>query len=229
MYLSAELHQAGLRISKPILQHNWSTLVLQIDALPEHPESHYSENHRRSIRKARTAGYYVKELTSRDEIKDFSIIYREMYNRRKITMPFADPWQVFSGIADFFSNYNTGLMLGVFNGDAVLRGAMVIGYHGNKMFYHYGASALAIDRIPILHAAFHEAILLARQRNFRVFDLGGYANANAEDGQLSQVNRFKEGFRGNLIHYEDVIEVPLNAAKYKVMRTAISLRRKLKN
>jgi hypothetical protein len=224
--IAVRLNAKGYKTTKPVILANWSTLLLDLDQLTD---TTFSVNHRRSIRKALNSGISIKKISGKDDLLRFAEIFAQMYEKRKISMPFAHPAIIFEEIAEFFDTERTGIILGAYDCNNDLRGGAIMGMHNDRLFYHYGTSSSDPDKIPVLHAVFDEAIRFARTEGFSKFDFGGYSTLAGSGSQLSNINRFKEGFHGELVHYEDVIEMPLNPAKYKIMRSGIWLRRKIKN
>jgi hypothetical protein len=220
--------EGGFKPHKGSMIRNWSSLILELDALLGDPSESFSNNHRRSIKKFLDAGCMVKEISSNEDVAALAQIFTRMYMRRKISLPFPEAEKTFKEIFGFFREQRAGSILGAYNKEGRLAGGIILGNHGDHLFYHYGASDPEEAGMPVLHAVFDRAIRSAREAGFRYFDFGGYDVTAKENSQLAHINRFKEGFHGKLVHYEDVLDIPLNPLKYTIIKGGLWLRNKIK-
>lgn len=191
----------------------WATLKINLSQTGEELFSHFSDNHKRAIKKALKLGFSVHQIKQGDDIVLFSKLYNEMYKKRKIVLPVKDPEKMFIEIFKFFNKTDKGSIWGVYDNEKLI-GGIVLGYHGNTAFYHYGASDKDFHNKPVMHILFFEAMKTLKHNGFTCFDLGGYALEINADKQLANINRFKRGFGGSLINYGDPINIILSKPKY---------------
>lgn len=66
-------------------------------------------------------------------------------------------------------------------------------------FYLAGYAHPNHRKLPINHLAFYNAIEYSQSKQIENFDLGGYA-LNTINEQLININKFKNGFNGNIVN-----------------------------
>ncbi len=178
---------------------NWSTLLLPINLSDEEILKNFSENHQRSIKKAIKTGLKSR-LIKQEDIGVYNQQYCEMYASRGIKINPIDNFKKVSGMFRFFENNHTGFFMGVWQENQLI-GGLCISFGTNVAFYSEGYSHPDFREFPISHLAFYESMKFARDKGVSYFDFGGYAINTKEGEQLFQINRFKDGFKGELIHY----------------------------
>jgi len=220
--------QGGFLIRQGYLMRDWSSPQLLLKDLGENPVSFYNDNHKRNIRKAVQLGYIVRSLRTEEEAGTLGEIYQKMYHRKKIHIPFPKPKETFIKIYDFLNSHKYGQMLGAFDSNGKLCGGIVLGYHDDMVFYHYGASDPGASGAPILHLVFNQGIVDAIEMKFNKFDFGGFDTTADSTDSVSSVNRYKAGFRGTIVQYENVLEIPLIPFQYFLSINFVRFRRKLR-
>jgi len=204
---------------------NWSTLKVGLKSTFDEIEKSFSNNHKRSIKKAQQSGIYVIEIVSKEQILAFANIYIAMHRKREIAMPISNPQYTFPLISEFFNANRNGIIKGVFDSNDTLIGAIALSYEGNKVFYLFGATDYNQRKLPILHLAFYEAIKQAKDLGFEYFDMGGYNHEVDEQNQIYSINTFKCGFGGECVDYPLQILITLNRVSYWAYRLVAILRK----
>ena len=201
---------------------NWSTLILKLkNTNIDDVFGKFSTNHKRSIKKAQKNKLTVSEISSLEQIKCFSEVYDNMYKSRKIVKSFNNTFNVFSNIYNLFKENNNGYFLGVFYNSKII-GGLILPKQGNTLYYQYGATDINYRKFPILHLAFYEAIKIAIAENFDYFDFGGYITNINEKNQIYNINKFKDGFRGEVLVYPKNMHFILSPFKntfYEMLRS----------
>jgi len=208
---------------------NWSTITVDLSQPIELINSKFSQNHKRSLKKAVNAGLSVKTISTQEDISILAAVYNEMYSKRKILKPFENTFAVFSEILNMYFARNRGFFLGVYNSEAVLIGGACFTIQKDTIMYQYGCSS-AHNNLPILHIAFYEAIKMAQEMNMRFFDFCGYNEYVQENDQVYHINRFKKGFAGQVISYPKRLYFTLNKPKmfiFKILKYVYRLIKKL--
>jgi hypothetical protein len=196
---------------------NWSTMKLNLEEEEETILSNFSSNHKRSIKKAIKTGFYVKEIFEEEEIDKLSNIYVELYRHRKIITNLNDPKEAFAGILNLFKRQNAGFVIGVYNENNEMVGGVVVVFQGDTAFYYFGAASPKFRKHPILHLAFYEAFKISKKALMKCFDLGGYNRYAKEGSQVSGINRFKDGFKGEIVDYSEKIIIKPNRLMYFIL------------
>ena len=195
---------------------NWSTLILNLkEKNIEEIFKTFSKNHKRSIKKAIKNNLKVKIITNLKDVKSLSLIYDKMYSKRKLVKSFNDTHKVFSDIYSFFKKNKNGYLLGVYNENKII-GGLILPIQNNTIYYQYGVASIEYRHFPILHIGFYEAIKLAIEKNIEYFDFGGYIPDIQESNQIYNINRFKDGFRGDILYYPKNMHFILSPVKYKI-------------
>jgi len=202
-------------------EHNWSSIKINLNQSFEEIEKSFSTNHKRSIKKAQKEELFVAQLVSSDHLNQFAAIYVQMHKERNIVLPIQDPNKTFNELACFFKDNENGMFLGVFDSSQSLLGAIALSFEGQKAFYLFGASDPSMRKLPILHLAFYEALKIAKERKLSYFDFGGYNHDVDDTSQVYQINRFKQGFGGEFVHYPLQLQLTGNRlvfGAYKILQ-----------
>ena len=184
-------------------KNNWCTINIKLNNSDEEILSQFSTNHKRSIKKAVKFKLSTKRINSMEDVIKLSVVYKLMCDSRKIISPLPNPKKSFVNIFDFLQSNNKGFILGVYNQNDELLGGIIIIYQGNTAFYYFGASSPKFKKLPILHTAFFEAIKISKINGLSIFDFGGYSKKGEK--QMIGINRFKDGFKGDLIEYPQIL------------------------
>lgn len=192
---------------------NWSTIVLNLQEDIKTIYDNFSQNHKRSLKKALKESLFVKDLVTEEEIIRFAGIYDLMYKKRKLIKPFKDTFSVFKKIFNYIKNEEKGFFLGVYNSASELLGGGCFTIQGDTAMYQYGCSHTMNNNLPVLHLAFYEAIKIAKEKKLKYFDFCGYNQLVSENDQVFQINRFKKGFGGKIIFYPKKIQFTLSKPK----------------
>ncbi|OFX17429.1 MAG: hypothetical protein A2033_07835 [Bacteroidetes bacterium GWA2_31_9] len=193
---------------------NWSTVIVNLIDDENSIYSKFSENHKRSIKKATKEGFFVREINSENEILEFAMLYDCLYHKRNIEKPFKDSKSVFLQIFKFFNKNNLGFFLGVYSKDGILMGGICLAFQGNTVIYQFGTSGKNENKVPILHLAFYEAFKITKKRGFSFFDLGGYNRYVDIKNQVYNINRFKLGFSNDILDYPPSFYFVLSKSKF---------------
>lgn len=193
----------------------WATSIIDLTCSEKLLFSKFSSNHKRAVKKALDKGMLVRQIESETEILLFAQIYEKMYQRRNILPSSSDTKKMFLKLFVLLKQNQLGSFWGIFY-ENLLLGGVIVGYHGKTAFYHFGASDKLSNNFPVMHMLFYEVMLWLKRNNFSQFDLGGYDIIN-KDKQLANINRFKDGFGGEIIHYPQPINIILIKSKYFIV------------
>ena len=180
-------------------EFNWATLLLKIGLSDDIIFKKIADNHQQSIKKAIKLGLTTTVL----DVKDLTLFnkqYCEMYASRKLNIDSELNLKKFTQLFHFFKNNNNGFFMGVWLNNQLI-GGTCIAFENNVAFYLEGYSNPEYRKLPIGHIALYESMKIARNNGLNYFDFGGYALNTKEGDQLQKINKFKEGFRGELITY----------------------------
>lgn len=209
--------------------YNWSSATISLNKEPNELLKSFSSNHKRAIKKAGKNGLYIDTLHTEEEIVDFSKLYVEMYKSRGLPVDEASETKTFLNIQNHLFSKGNGHFLGVKKEGGELIGGICVVYQGNSAFYYKGFAKASERKLPILHFAFFEAFLQAKDKGLTSFDLGGFNHLVAEDSQVGRINQFKKGFYGTYIFYPPIMHFKLNKIGYALYNFARNLRRKFLN
>lgn len=101
----------------------------------------------------------------------------------------------------------------------------LITYQG-VIYYPYGGSSDEYRNVMATYSLVWEIINWGMNRDFSSFDLWGIERDNS--GEFDGFSRFKLGFGGEIICYEDTVDLILNKRDYYFVRLMINLRYRLK-
>lgn len=199
---------------------NWSTLILSTAPTEEDILKSFADNHRQSVKKAIKMGLQATVVSDPEVIDTFSDQHSEMYEKRGLQTDRAKNRVHFRKLFDFFEKNDVGYFIIVKEGDTTIGGVCCV-IQGNAVRYLEGYSHPDYRKYPISHIALYEAIKVAKNRGIPFFDFGGYANNVKEGDQLYAINKFKEAFRGDLVHYPEtmmIFTLPLSKWLYSLKK-----------
>jgi len=202
-----QLPFAKLKSEQSDEDFNWASLLLPLDRPMEEIFSGFSENHKRSIRKAQKINLSTAEITTEEEINLFAEQYTKMYKIRELPVDLDEAKLSFQRLFTFFKEQKTGIFLAVKSDKGGMIGGLCISYQGNAAFYHKGYSHPDFRQLPINHLAFYDAINLAKAKGLKYFDFGGYGLNLSPEDQVNGINRFKDGFGGHLVTYPQTLTI----------------------
>ena len=104
-------------------------------------------------------------------------------------------------------------------------GGIIVSVCGEMARYLYGASAFRHRALMGNYALQWAALLLARERGCRAYDLYGIAPSADSDHPWAGLYRFKTGFGGAVVHHCGCWDYPVRPLRYLLLRRAEVLRR----
>ncbi|HEY5464521.1 MAG TPA: GNAT family N-acetyltransferase [Hanamia sp.] len=189
---------------------NWSTLILDIYPSEEELIKSFSENHRRSIKKAKNENLIIEQVTDIKKMNSFAEGLCKMYAVRKIQNDLEIEKERLKSLFVFAIEMKNGLILQV-KKETQLLGGIILIKHNNSIFYLIGFSDPDYKNIPVNHLLFLKSFEWAKLLRCNSFDFGGYGRPGYADNQVLNINRFKEGFKGKRIDYPDTILIAKNS------------------
>ena len=200
----------------------WNTVIIKLAGKTEQEVfKSFSENHKRSIKKALKEGLEIKFTRDKNHLDQFSGIYDEMYRRKGLVLSLPDSNMAFRKIIEL----DLGVFAGVFKQGELLGGAIFVS-EGEDLLYKFGATDAKYYDIPVLHVVIYEMIKYAIETRHEFVDLGGYTPNALEGSSAHGINRFKKWFGGEIVEYFPPIEIKLNIWNYffvKILLKAVGL------
>jgi lipid II:glycine glycyltransferase (peptidoglycan interpeptide bridge formation enzyme) len=180
---------------------NWATQRLGLDRPIEDIYKNFSLHHRRNIRKAEKLNLKAEIICTPCDIKVFSEQYLEMYTGRGLYLPPQTTIDAFRNLFDFFQQNGNGYFLAVRSQEGTILGGICICYQGDSAFYYKGYTHPAYRHLPVGHLAMYHAMIYAKEKGKRYFDLGGYGINITESDPVYSINKFKDGYRAEYVVY----------------------------
>lgn len=94
--------------------------------------------------------------------------------------------------------------------------AVIIYYFSNKAFYVYGMSSLEHRNLMATYLLQWKAILRAKEKNCKFYDLWGAPDELSEEDRMWGVYKFKTGFGGIFIKTVGAWDYPINKLGYQL-------------
>lgn len=155
----------------------------------------FRKGHKSDIKKAVKLGLTVNPAKDTAELLSFTEIYLKMCRVRGIIDNQISPEKI-QPLYNYLKSNNLGEILIIKESSGDVLGGAVIVFQGVSVRYLKGATDPARRDMPILHLLMHEAIRMAKNRNFKYFDFWGFNHFVDEDNQVYNINHFKKGFGG---------------------------------
>jgi len=190
-------------------EFNWATRNIDLRKPIEEIENGYAENLKRNIKKAATNGLRTLKVTDSKDVFKIANGYCDMYIEKGLKVNRDATIQQFIGIFELLEKSpERGYMYKIVSGLGKIVGGMILLRQGDSIFYFRGYSNRDI-KMPINHIGFSDAIRNAKDDGYKFFDFGGHSLDN-QNTQLNGINRFKEGFGGEIRIFNPTIVVHLN-------------------
>jgi lipid II:glycine glycyltransferase (peptidoglycan interpeptide bridge formation enzyme) len=197
---------------------NKGTLLLKLDdKSDEQLLKHFSENHRRAIKKGKKYNLICRKLSTTTEIFQFADGYSKMFMRRRIKRSYDKSLKSFISIFEWLKNKNVGFFVGTYEEEKMV-GGMLILIRNDRAEYYSGFTLPDERKLPIAHLAFYETMKLLKQSGIAYFDFGGFNALVDENDQIYQINKFKKGFNGDYFFYPPRMYFGLKPLGNKIIR-----------
>jgi len=215
----------SIPFTQTINEQNWTSTIFRIDNNLDEIFKTFSENHKRSIKKAQKENYVFSEMKESD-LAEFAELYNQLYKSRNIIKPFQNTYTVFRDLYSFLKNAELGSFLILKDREMNIKAGILLLFNGSTAFYQYGASD-PNTHTPLMHLLFYESIPFLQKRGIKNIDLGGYNHMVSETNQIFNINKFKKGFNGRMIfHGKSMIFKP-NRLVYLCLSILIKVKKLL--
>lgn len=179
-------------------QSTHATLYLKKGKSADELWNGLSQHHQRAIKKAKKNNLIFKELRYSEEINLIVAGLKALYIRRNLKFEAQkDPESLTKLLHLILNKLHFGKVLVITNEENEICGAAIF-LIINGAYYYYAGFANTESKLPILHLAFWELMLLAQREDLDI-DFGGYALS--ADKQLQAINSFKKGFGATIYYY----------------------------
>ena len=210
---------------KSDVNNSWATKVIDLEDDIAQIYAEFSQNHKRSIKKIIGLNYKVELIKNDADLRKFFAIYMEMHNHRKI-IPIIKEESIFIELCERLDKLKLLYLYGIYDNAGELLGGALFVKEGCRILYQIGATRRDV-KLPLLHNIFNTAIKDAKSAGLKSFDLGGYAMKDGLNEQTENINRFKDGFGGELLLYPQKVQLQLNGFISRLIKFAILIREKL--
>lgn len=210
---------------KPSPMHLTADLTLQIDLnlSEEQLLSQMRKNTRYEIRKAQKLNIQVKQSNNPKDIKEF-YQHQLKLSKKHHFVPFS--YKFLNEQFKAFSGDDQVVLFHSYRDTRLLASAFVI-FYNNEAVYHYGISTEENKKLPGSYACQWAAILEAKKRGMRYYNLWGVAQKNDNHHRFAGVSVFKRGFGGNEVSYLPAHDLPLNW-KYSITEKFEKVRKSIR-
>lgn len=212
--------------SRQAPMHLTADLTIQLDLTLSETEllAQMRKNHRQSIKKANNLGITTRISTDEKELSEF---YTEQLSlaRHHGFVPFPKSFLV-KQFQAFAKDGQVALIHSELQGE-LLASAYIIFYNGEAV-YHYGVSTQLNQQYPGSYACQWRAIIEARVRGCRRYNLWGVSPKDQPHHRFAGVGLFKRGFGGQEINFLSAQDIVLDK-RYYLTWLFENLRRRLRN
>lgn len=207
--IAAELQNSGWRFSDEQVQFR-NTVLMDLSQSEEQLLTKMKQKTRYNLRLAERKGVTIRSGTD----ADLAMLY-QMYAQTSVRDGFVirDETYYHSLWKTFTQCEMAEPLIAEVEGQAVA--ALLLFFFGARAWYLFGMSTQEQrDKMPN-HLLQWRAILRAKERGCRIYDLWGAPDEFVETDPLWGVYRFKEGLGGEVIRHIGAWDRPVNAIIYK--------------
>jgi hypothetical protein len=190
------------------------TVLLDLTPLEEDLFKKFKEKTRYNIRLAEKRGVVVKES---HDIDTFIKLNRKTAQRQGFHI---HPDRYYETMFKTLEKAGIATMLVAYIENEPVVAWVLISYEG-VLYYPYGASSDKYRDSMASNLTMWEAIKLGKKLNCHTFDMWGATN-NEKDPWWG-FTRFKLGYGGNLVKYEDSLDLVLNPTIYRVFNALYAI------
>lgn len=193
--------------------HLHAELTSQIDLSKSEEElmSGMRKNTRYEVRQALKENIEIKESKDIEDIDEFYALQIETAKRQKFV---AFNKKFLKEQFSIFVKENQAVLYTAYLGKKKLAQAFII-FYGDEADYHYGASTEEGRKFPGAYLIQWHAIMEAKKRGFRSYNLWGVAPKEETSHRFYGVSIFKRGFGGDDIEYLHARDLVINPLAYK--------------
>jgi hypothetical protein len=203
---------------------NWKSWWLTIDQEPEQLFKSFSRHHQKSIKQSAKHPIIYQPVANEEKALALAELYIEMYRHRKLPVDEIQTRQLFISLNTFIQKHQKGLMIEAILDDQLVGGVVVI-FQGSNAYYYSGVTTVNYKRsIPVLYTAFYHVIKHCWKAGITTLDFGGFDSTALPGSQLSNINRFKMGFGGELKDYPGQLVFDLNPFLSRAIENGIIIR-----
>ncbi len=200
-------------VSAPLHLHAETTWKLDLSPPIDEILKNMRKTTRYLIRRAEKDGVCVKQSTNPKEAATLYRLQMETVQRHKFA-PFSK--EFFAKLSQAFLPTKNLIFLKACFKNKTQAIAMFMLY-GKEVTYHYSGSSNEYPKISSSYAMLWEAIKMAKQKGFKLFNFWGIAPEGTKNHRFSGVTTFKTGFGGfrvNYIHAHDLPTSPFYLPTY---------------
>ena len=182
------------------------------------------DGHKKSIKKANKLGIRIETLQRTEDLMPFLNIYLKMCLARHINDSELSERNIHE-IYNFLEKNNKGNFLLIKDESGAVLGGAIMVFQGLSVRYLKGASDPDRKNIPLLHSLLYNAILMAKNKNFKYFDFWGYNHFVDESDQLYNINYFKKGFGGYYTFFAKKMNIELVLYGFLIFKMILLLKK----
>lgn len=194
------------------------TLLLDLTKSEEELLAGMHQKTRYNIKVAERHGVVIEEKNDEEGLNIFLKLQRETAARQKFYVHPDDYYRTLFSTCRANSHILTAKL-----GNEYL-GALFLLHYEDTFYYPYGGTADTHRESMFGTSLMWEAILLGKQLGCTVFDMWGSSATNDQKDPWSGFTRFKKGFGGRLVKFEDTYDLVLNKQLYFLLTLGNKIR-----
>lgn len=200
------------------------TVMVDLEKSEDEILAAMSQGGRRGIRKAAKEDLLVHQVPHTEALRDFEKVYYPIAKETGARDGFGiHPAKLYTKMLDALGP-DICKLYAVSKGKEVLAWAITTEYRSQALYY-YGASSREARDLHAPYLLHWEIIKTMKLRGDKTYDFMGIASKNYPS--LANVTQFKLKFSKYIIDVPQTYDLPLQALKYKLLTTALHLKRQL--
>jgi lipid II:glycine glycyltransferase (peptidoglycan interpeptide bridge formation enzyme) len=219
-------------LTKFMIKIPYTTKHINLDVTSDELKQSFSKRVRAKINKATREGieFNLYDLDSEKNIKDYIEYCNEHLRSKKLLYRLSEKY-----VTSFLGNYV--VTYASFNGEKMVMHGYFLDFESKIVYAHESASQFrTLDETDnkinpnlisrannFLH---YQDMLYFQDLGMKIYDFGGYA-INTEDASILNINRFKDGFRGEQLeqsHYESYMFYLINCIYHQIKPCVMKMR-----
>lgn len=207
------------KLLQGIPTHLQENVVIDISKSEEDLLSNMKQKHRYNLKLSQKKGVKFKIGDSEEMFEEFLKLYNETVQRQNY---FGRSEEYLRTVWNNLAEDNRSIATVYFEGKPL--SSWMLFLYEDTIYYPYGGSSDEYKNVMATYTLVWELIKWGKERGFKYIDLWGIEKD--KKGEYDGFSRFKLGFGGGHIFYEDTIDLVIDSKLYLVIKFFVTLREK---
>ncbi|MEP7103947.1 MAG: peptidoglycan bridge formation glycyltransferase FemA/FemB family protein [Candidatus Dojkabacteria bacterium] len=215
-------HESTVKINKGRPTQLQRTVIINLEKREEELLAAMKQKHRYNLKIAKKNNVEIKISQSEDALNEFLKLHEETVSRQEYNDRDSEyikkVWEVLNESSVVSHQKPVTYIATAYYQQIPLGSWFLIGF-GDTLYYPYGGSSDLHKKVMPIYLLVWEVIKFGQNHGYKKLDLMGIQK-DKSDGY----SRFKDGFGGDEVEYEDTIDLVINKFWYSILKVFFRFR-----